>query len=496
MAMLRHLLACTCVAALRLPAPLRRNPQQRQKPKVAVLGGGFAGLTAARRLKNNRAIGEVILLEQKHYFEYTPGILRAWVDAHEHRRLVKPLAKLFRGRRATFARVAPGAAAKITHADDALTLDVGAAGSDGHVSIRCDYAVLATGASLAPISDDRLHAGSVAARRERLEAQIAAVLRPNVTSALVVGGGLTGVELAAELAEYFGNGSRQPPRRAPVGARRRDRRTPASRSASGRTPSRACCRASPTASPRGYAAEHLAARVQRASSWAVPPPDGGGAVATSVPAGAPRWRDAGEIPASFFRVFCTSTARGAPRFSRPGRAEPRQRRDPGGRRLGRRGRGARPQRRRRPTAAACGPSAAFGDDGLPPGCVGPRGWVAVDDSWRLADGAGTRSSTAACTSSARRRQAASAARPVDAAEEGEYAAACIARHARGRRPPKPYAPPPSVCAISLGKRDGVVVAGSRVLLRGRAAAAAKGAVQYWAVRFLPKPVTVWRRARR
>ena len=101
--MLRHLLACTCVAALWLPAPLRRNPQQRQKPKVAVLGGGFAGLTAARRLKNNRAIGEVILLEQKHYFEYTPGILRAWVDAHEHRRLVKPLAKLFRGRRATFA---------------------------------------------------------------------------------------------------------------------------------------------------------------------------------------------------------------------------------------------------------------------------------------------------------------------------------------------------------------------------------------------------------
>ena len=310
MAMLRHLLACTCVAALWLPAPLRRNPQQRQKPKVAVLGGGFAGLTAARRLKNNRAIGEVILLEQKHYFEYTPGILRAWVDAHEHRRLVKPLAKLFRGRRATFARVAPGAAAKITHADDALALDVGAAGSDGHVSIRCDYAVLATGASLAPISDDRLHAGSVASRRERLEAQVAAVLRPNVTSALVVGGGLTGVELAAELAEYFGNGSRQPlaTLEAPVGAAA-DATADADASArvtlcvgpdpvAGLLPGFADCVAA-----RRYAAEHLAARgVRVLESWAVPPPDGGGAVATSVPAGAPRWRDAGEIPASFFRV--------------------------------------------------------------------------------------------------------------------------------------------------------------------------------------------------
>ena len=85
---------------------------------------------------------------------------------------------------------------------------------------------------------------------------------------------------------------------------------------------------------------------------------------------------------------------------------------------------------------------------------------------------------------------------VAAAEEGEYAADCIARHVKGRRPPKPYAPPPSVCAISLGKRDGVVVAGPRVLLCGRAAAAAKNAIQHWAVRFRPKPLTVARRLRR
>ena len=310
MAMLRHLLACTCVAtALQLPT-LRR---QTQKPKVAVLGGGFAGLTAARRLKNNRAIGEVILLEQKHYFEYTPGILRAWVDAHEHRRLVKPLAKLFRGRRATFARVAPGAAAKITRADDALTLDVGAAGSDGHVSIRCDYAVLATGASLAPISDDRLHAGSVASRRERLEAQVAAVLRPNVTSALVVGGGLTGVELAAELAEYFGNGSREARARQPLATLEAPVGAAADATADADARVTLCVGPDPVAgllpgfadcvAARRYAAEHLAARgVRVLESWAVPPPDGGGAVATSVPAGSPRWRDAGEIPASFFRV--------------------------------------------------------------------------------------------------------------------------------------------------------------------------------------------------
>ena len=223
---------------------------------------------------------------------------------------MKPLAKLFRGRRATFARVAPGAAAKITRADDALTLDVGAAGSDGHVSIRCDYAVLATGASLAPISDDRLHAGSVASRRERLEAQVAAVLRPNVTSALVVGGGLTGVELAAELAEYFGNGSRPPlaTLAAPVGAAAT---ATADADASARVT--LCVGPDPVAgllpgfadcvAARRYAAEHLAARgVRVLESWAVPPPDGGGAVATSVPAGSPRWRDAGEIPASFFRV--------------------------------------------------------------------------------------------------------------------------------------------------------------------------------------------------
>ena len=59
----------------------------------------------------------------------------------------------------------------------------------------------------APISDDRRSEdGSIKMRRRRLGQQVEAVLG-NASTALVVGGGLTGVELAAELAEQLGPGA-------------------------------------------------------------------------------------------------------------------------------------------------------------------------------------------------------------------------------------------------------------------------------------------------
>ena len=64
----------------------RRRGQERQR--VVIVGGGFAGLHALRRL---RARFDVTLIDRKHHFEYTPGILRAFVEPAWLDRLTAPL---------------------------------------------------------------------------------------------------------------------------------------------------------------------------------------------------------------------------------------------------------------------------------------------------------------------------------------------------------------------------------------------------------------------
>merc|ERR1740124_128592 len=202
------LLLLPVAAALRPPWQPRPAPTTR----VAVLGGGFAGLTAARTLAKDRRI-EVLLVDQRDYFEYTPGILRAWVDPTVHRKLVNPIARLLRSKRARFQRVPPGCGASLREEPGGarpLRLVVSGNGVHGAlplVDYECDYVVLATGGEQSPISDDRqLPDGTVLARRQRLGEQVEGVLGKAKT-ALVVGGGLTGIELAAELVESLGPGA-------------------------------------------------------------------------------------------------------------------------------------------------------------------------------------------------------------------------------------------------------------------------------------------------
>jgi len=45
--------------------------------KVVVIGGGFAGNQIAKRLQNKF---NVLLIDTKDYFEYTPGILKLAVN--------------------------------------------------------------------------------------------------------------------------------------------------------------------------------------------------------------------------------------------------------------------------------------------------------------------------------------------------------------------------------------------------------------------------------
>ena len=178
------LAAAILQAAAAINLPWARPPPP-QKARIAVLGGGFAGLTAARTLAADKHC-EVRLFDQRDYFEYTPGILRAWVEPGVHKRLVNPIRRLLRGGRASFERVPPGHGAALeAGAERPLRLTVALGTEPPVVSYECDYAVLAAGGELAPITDDR-QAPTIVARRARLNAQVDSLMG-NASTALVVG---------------------------------------------------------------------------------------------------------------------------------------------------------------------------------------------------------------------------------------------------------------------------------------------------------------------
>ena len=73
---------CTC----RRKRGRRAGQQERQR--VVIIGAGFAGLHALRRLRSRF---DVTLIDRKRYFEYTPGILRAFVEPAWLDRITTPL---------------------------------------------------------------------------------------------------------------------------------------------------------------------------------------------------------------------------------------------------------------------------------------------------------------------------------------------------------------------------------------------------------------------
>mmetsp|Transcript_11563 Transcript_11563/g.26359 ORF Transcript_11563/g.26359 Transcript_11563/m.26359 type:complete len:460 (+) Transcript_11563:80-1459(+) len=66
---------------MRQSALLKDEPE---RPCVVVVGGGFSGLAACRRLRKKF---NVVLVDAKEYFEYYPGILRAYLHPAEHGKL-------------------------------------------------------------------------------------------------------------------------------------------------------------------------------------------------------------------------------------------------------------------------------------------------------------------------------------------------------------------------------------------------------------------------
>ena len=166
------------------------------RPRVVVVGGSFAGLCTARHLKSSC---DVVVVEPRDYFEYTPGALHLLAGSGAFSALLTPLSTVARGCRheqGWFAGIKPDGRR-------AVVRRMTASGEEELHELEFDALVLCNGVPYqAPIRASRA-ATSMAARIKELQTQKRLVDASK--HIVIVGGGLVGVELAAEFAVRLGH---------------------------------------------------------------------------------------------------------------------------------------------------------------------------------------------------------------------------------------------------------------------------------------------------
>ena len=151
--------------------------------KLVVIGGGFAGSLLAKKLQNEF---DLTLIDNKDFFEYTPGILRVLVEP-EH----EPKLKIPHNHYLKKVKIIKCLVKEVTPKFVLVNNN----------PVLYDYLVIATGSRYKPkIKDMNVILSTTA------EACMHCVNKIKTSkSILIVGGGLVGVELAGEITDHYKN---------------------------------------------------------------------------------------------------------------------------------------------------------------------------------------------------------------------------------------------------------------------------------------------------
>lgn len=189
--------------------------------RIAVLGGGFGGVTTVRhleRLTRGKTDVEITLISRENYFVLTPLLFEACSGRLELRHCAQPIRAVLR--RARFIEATVAAVAEEPRI-------VRAVASDGTTyEVPYDHLVVALGAStnegLIPgsahaftfktMADALVLRNHVIEQLERADAAADPAMRRRCLTMVVIGGGLVGVELLGELTAFTGDVLRFYPR--------------------------------------------------------------------------------------------------------------------------------------------------------------------------------------------------------------------------------------------------------------------------------------------
>lgn len=180
------------------------NIPQSNLPRIVIVGGGFGGITLAKKLGKKEA--QVVLLDRHNYHTFQPLLYQVSTGGLEPDSIAYPIRKVIQGYSDFYFRLAN-------------VLEVDPAAQEVHTNIgtiHYDYLVIATGSQTNFFGNKNIEEKSMAMKTIPQSLNLRSLILENFEHALladdpqerdalmnfvIVGGGPTGVELAGALAE-------------------------------------------------------------------------------------------------------------------------------------------------------------------------------------------------------------------------------------------------------------------------------------------------------
>lgn len=173
-------------------------------PRIVIIGGGFAGVALAKKLRNQNA--QVVLLDKHNYHNFQPLLYQVATGGLEAGSIAYPLRKIIHNYNDYFFRM--GQVKEIDTQNKKVLADIG--------DLQYDYLVIATGSKTNYFGNKEIQRNSMAMKTISQSLNIRSLILENFEQAVLtqdenernhlmnfclVGGGPTGVELAGALSE-------------------------------------------------------------------------------------------------------------------------------------------------------------------------------------------------------------------------------------------------------------------------------------------------------
>jgi len=173
-------------------------------PRIVIIGGGFAGISLAKKLRNKNV--QVVLLDRHNYHNFQPLMYQVATGGLEPDSIAYPIRKVVQEFKDVYFRLAE--VREIDAKNNKVIADIG--------ELKYDYLVIATGSKTNYFGNKEIERNSMAMKTIPQSLNIRSLILENFEQALLtndiderhglmnfvlVGGGPTGVELAGALAE-------------------------------------------------------------------------------------------------------------------------------------------------------------------------------------------------------------------------------------------------------------------------------------------------------